>query len=178
MSSDISWDWAWRKNWIDEGVLNTNAILGIPNTWFAVNDGIIAAKWEALACAEVSVPELVGSAWNLNTWAAAAAVLIEEFVGSASWLDGGRVANAFAESLVPKEVVWAGLLQASASTVGGVEVKVSVVAVSHSALFFASLSVESESRRDLSWGALALASLTVPDSWLGSGVWKNAAVLG
>jgi len=55
------------------------------------------------------------------------------------------------------------LLLAGASAADGVEVEVSVVAVLDSALRFASFKVKGESLSNDSWGAFALASITVPD---------------
>lgn len=61
------------------------------------------------------------------------------------------------------------MLLAGASAADGVEVEVGVVAVLDSALSFASVKVKGESLSNDSWGAFALASLTVPDLVLQEG---------
>ena len=55
-----------------------------------------AAKRNALAGAQISVPELTSGAWNLDTFAAAAAVFVEDFTRGAASCDVGCVAFAFA----------------------------------------------------------------------------------
>jgi len=69
---------SWRRN---GNVLDALAVILIPDGGFSVDDGVVATEWEALASAEVLVPELGGGARNLDTWAAAAAVFIENFGG-------------------------------------------------------------------------------------------------
>lgn len=59
------------------------AVFLIPDSGEAINDYVVATEWEALASAKVLVPELSGGAWNLDAWAAAAAVIIENFAGQA-----------------------------------------------------------------------------------------------
>lgn len=50
----------------------------IPNGVQSTDRNIVATEWETLASAKVLVPELGGGAWNLDTWAAAAAVFVED----------------------------------------------------------------------------------------------------
>jgi len=78
---------------------------------------------------------------------------------------------------VPFEIIEAFLLLASATTVLGIEVEVSVMAVFDLALSLAVLKVESETLGHFSWGAFALAGVAVPDLWLGCLVWSGCAVL-
>lgn len=138
----------------------------VPFSWSTFYGDIIAAKWDALALTEVLIPEFVGSAWNSNTWAAAAAVRIVSLVGAASCSNSCIVTDTVASCSVPVEEVWARLCLAGAAAVHGIEVQVRVVAINNFALLLAGVKIQSESFGDFSSSADARACIAVPDSWL------------